>query len=674
MKTNIFTHEITESSSVFGRKHDISVAFGGDQPCTDGSTIYLPELASNQDMTEEQVRVTRGFVDHEAGHVRHTNFNVVKRANAEFRKTNNKLMPILVNALEDVRLERRVMEEYPGAKKNFTSMATAINKIYLDQYKEMMKTDPAAAQAKAGLKAWIGPFAITWAGRLDYGEDTSRECLETLPDPAFQEQCIEWAEEAARCKDTSAIVRLAKKIEPFLRDEEKDEPEGRDEPQGPVGEPCDDGEPGDTPEPQEPGDDDPKGDGEGEGEDEDDKPEVDGVPKGEGEDEGEDEGEGEGDGEGEDEGEDEDEKGQRRPDGDIETTPTRDETEVEVEPLDPDAAKGLETVLGQLTGSEGTYRPWTKGDKVHHRTDSPTKYCKHANVGADIMAQERWVDTYNRIVDECRGETSVMRRRLERTLLARQNRDWNPAQESGRLDSRRLGSVLTGNVHVFKTRTDMPDMDTAVSMLVDMSGSMFDSRIALAQQTAISLCQVMEKVGVAYELLGFNQLTTTPPSHKTKSHRFSRPKSLDHFIFKQFDESLRDARGPIGSMARLVYYVSRRQSGINNVDGEAVNWAWLRLLARREQRRILIVLSDGQPAFFCRYVRGPQGHLVETIETIRQHGGVELVGIGIQSDAVRHYYPRYVIVNNLSDLAGEAIDQLGQLLLNNDRYSSRVAV
>ena len=669
MKTNIFTHEITESSSVFGRKHDISVAFGGDQPCTDGSTIYLPELASNQDMTDEQVRVTRGFVDHEAGHVRHTNFNVVKRANAEFRKTNNKLMPILVNALEDVRLERRVMEEYPGAQKNFTSMATAINKIYLDQYNEMMKTDPAMAQAKAGQKSWIGPFAVTWAGRLDYGEDTSRECLETLPDPAFQAQCIEWAEEAARCKDTSAIVRLAKKIEPHLKDKTKDE----DDHEGPVGRPCDDGEyePGRN---DEPGDDEGQDDEPGDDEGQDDEP-GDDDPKGDGDDD--DEGEDDGKGEGKGEGEGEDEGGQHRPDGDVETTPTRDETEVDVAPLDPDAAKGLETVLGQLTGSQNTYRPWTKGDKVHHRTDSPTKYCKNANVGAEIMGQEHWVDEYNGIVHVCRGETSVMRRRLERTLLARQNRDWNPAQESGRLDSRRLGSVLTGNVHVFKTRTDMPDMDTAVSMLVDMSGSMFSGtpkRIDLAQQTAIALCQVMEKVGVAYELLGFNQLTAVPPSHREKGRRFSRPKSIDHFIFKQFDESLRDARGPIGSMARLVYHVDRRQGTVNNVDGEAVNWAWLRLLARREQRRILIVLSDGQPAFYCRYARGPQGHLIETIETIHQHGGVELVGIGIQSDAVRHFYPRFVVVNNLSDLAGEAIDQLGQLLLNNDRYSSRVAI
>ena len=127
MKTQIFTHELSESSSVFGRKHDINVVFGGNQPMTDGSTIYLPALAQNEEINDEQVRVTRGFIDHEAGHVRHTNFDVVKRVNREARAAGNKLMPILLNALEDVRLERRVMEEYPGAQKNFKSMAAAIN-------------------------------------------------------------------------------------------------------------------------------------------------------------------------------------------------------------------------------------------------------------------------------------------------------------------------------------------------------------------------------------------------------------------------------------------------------------------------------------------------------------------------------------------------------------------
>ena len=210
-------------------------------------------------------------------------------------------------------------------------------------------------------------------------------------------------------------------------------------------------------------------------------------------------------------------------------------------------------------------------------------------------------------------------------------------------------------------------------MLVDMSASMFPTRIVLAQQTAVSLCQVMEKVGVSYELLGFNTMTKAPREHKTSDVSYSRTDPTDHYIFKGFDESLRDARGSIGSMAKLAYKVKDARI-MHNVDGEALSWAWLRLLRRQEKRRILIVLSDGQPVFVCNYVRGPQGHLIETIETVQQHGGVELVGIGIQSDAVKYYYPRYVVVNDLSDLAGEAIDQLGQILLNNDRYTSRVAV
>ena len=650
MKTNIFTHELTESSSVFGRKHDIAVVFSGDQPATDGSTIYLPALGQNEDMTEEQVRVTRGFVDHEAGHVRHTSFGVVRRVNSDARKAGNKLMPILVNALEDVRLERRVMEEYPGALKNFRSMAAAINQVYLDQYEMGMNLDEESMRKRVKNKAWIGPFAITWAGRLDYGEDSSRGCLETLSDPAFQEQCIEWAEAAAACKNTSQIAKLAKEIEPFLREPGEEEPQG-EEPQDGL-EPGDDGEPGEP----------------GEGEE-----------KGEGEEEGEGEDEDKGTGTGHD-----DSDTYTNEDGEYEETGTTTETkgggvgasrskeafvvdpEKEIEPLDPDAGQATGKVLKDLTSTYGSYRPYTLNDKVHTRHDDYKKHDKNGafGLGAHYLNAPHGPKEYQDTLDSMRSETAVMRRRLERTLLAQQNRDWNPAQETGRLDSRRLGSVLTGNVHVFKTRTDVPDMDTAVTILCDLSGSMAGTRAELTQQMVISLALIMERVNVSFEVLGFNS-RTGQVTRKRRHRGATRTEPIDYYVFKSYDENIWQAKGALGFMKRC--------AGGMNCDGEAVLWAYHRLAKRLEKRRILMVLSDGQPAATLNGASA-NWHLREVVKFVAEKKDVEFLGIGIQSSAVKRYYPRYVVVNNLNDLAGEAIDQLGQLLLGNDRYTSRVAV
>ncbi len=112
MKGHLFSHEIGKTSSVFGRKHDINVVFQGDGAATDGSTIILPTLDHNADVSDQQQDIMRGYVDHESGHVRHTDFDALKKFAVECG--GNKLLRSVHNALEDVWLERRVIDEYPA--------------------------------------------------------------------------------------------------------------------------------------------------------------------------------------------------------------------------------------------------------------------------------------------------------------------------------------------------------------------------------------------------------------------------------------------------------------------------------------------------------------------------------------------------------------------------------
>ena len=159
MKANIFTNELAKTSSVFGRKKSVDVVFDGDGAATNGTTIKLPAIDLNADVTDEQAAIMRGYVDHEAGHVRHTDFDVLKRN--KHKLEGNKLLHSCANALEDVWLESKVREEYPGSEYNLRATSEAVNKEFIAS---VPKDD-----ARLGDPVFIGPVSITWAGREGYG-------------------------------------------------------------------------------------------------------------------------------------------------------------------------------------------------------------------------------------------------------------------------------------------------------------------------------------------------------------------------------------------------------------------------------------------------------------------------------------------------------------------------
>jgi len=118
MKSSTFQHELIQTSSVFGRKSDVDVVFTGDQACTDGKKIILPAIDIASDINQETAMVMRGYVDHEAAHVRETTMSTIRRANNQAEKDGDKLLPTLLNCVEDIRIERNVIKQYPGALKN----------------------------------------------------------------------------------------------------------------------------------------------------------------------------------------------------------------------------------------------------------------------------------------------------------------------------------------------------------------------------------------------------------------------------------------------------------------------------------------------------------------------------------------------------------------------------
>jgi cobaltochelatase CobT len=255
--------------------------------------------------------------------------------------------------------------------------------------------------------------------------------------------------------------------------------------------------------------------------------------------------------------------------------------------------------------------------------------------------------------------------RLQRRLMAQQARSWDFDQEEGLLDAARLARVVVSPGHSlsYKIERDTDFKDTVVSLLIDNSGSMRGRPIAIAAICGDILARTLERCGVSTEILGFTTRGWKGGQSREAWLSAGRPPSpgrlndLRHIVYKRADEPYRHSRRNLGLMMR---------EGLlkENIDGEALLWAHNRLIARPEERRILMVISDGAPvddstasANGGSYL---ERHLRQVIDWIEKRSTVELIAIGIGHDVTR-YYSRAVTIMDADQLAGAMVEQLAQL-------------
>ncbi|MEQ1812178.1 MAG: cobaltochelatase subunit CobT [Terricaulis sp.] len=255
--------------------------------------------------------------------------------------------------------------------------------------------------------------------------------------------------------------------------------------------------------------------------------------------------------------------------------------------------------------------------------------------------------------------------RLQRRLMAKQNRAWTFDLEEGLLDTSRLTRVITDPMAAlsFKQEEDMPFKDTVVSLLLDNSGSMRGRPIMVAALCADILARTLERCGVKVEILGFTTIAWKGGSSKDAWLKADRPpqpgrlNDLRHVVYKGADSPWRRARRNLGLMMR---------EGLlkENIDGEALLWAHGRLLERPEQRRILMVISDGAPVDDSTLSANPgnylERHLRNVIHWIETRSPVELIAIGIGHDVTR-YYKRAVTITDAEQLGGVMTEKLAEL-------------
>jgi cobaltochelatase CobT len=301
------------------------------------------------------------------------------------------------------------------------------------------------------------------------------------------------------------------------------------------------------------------------------------------------------------------------------------------------------------------YKPWTtQFDEVI----AATELC-------DAEELTRLRSYLDQQLVHLQGAVTKLANRLQRRLMAQQNRSWDFDQEEGLLDAARLARVVVNPTQSlsYKIERETEFRDTVVTLLIDNSGSMRGRPISIAAISADILARTLERCGVKTEILGFTTRAWKGGQSRETWLAAGRPpqpgrlNDIRHIVYKKADEPWRRAKTSLGLMMR---------EGLlkENIDGEALLWAHSRLIARPEERKIMMVISDGAPVDDSTLSVNSgsylERHLRQVIGWIEGRSPVELVAIGIGHDVTR-YYARAVTIMDAEQLGGTIIEQLAAL-------------
>ena len=343
-----------------------------------------------------------------------------------------------------------------------------------------------------------------------------------------------------------------------------------------------------------------------------------------------------------------------------------------------DAAAGeqdMEADMASGTGAEeagAPAQPWRPDND--RRNDQNLAYRPFTTdfdevVGAESLCDPDELTRLRLLLDQqlqhLQGVISRLANRLQRRLMAKQTRAWQFDLEEGILDSARLSRVVVNPILPlsFKLEKQTDFRDTVVGLLIDNSGSMRGRPITIAAMSADILARTLERCAVKVEILGFTTRAWKGGQSRErwiaagKTANPGRLNDLRHIVYKAADAPWRRARKNLGLMLR---------EGLlkENIDGEALLWAHNRLIARSEQRRILMVISDGAPVddstLSVNSGNYLERHLRQVIEWIETQSPVELIAIGIGHDVTR-YYRRAVTIVDAEQLGGMMTEKLAEL-------------
>ena len=264
--------------------------------------------------------------------------------------------------------------------------------------------------------------------------------------------------------------------------------------------------------------------------------------------------------------------------------------------------------------------------------------------------------------EETRQMTSKMQKDIERMMASQSHVIRTPGHKSGKLHAPSLFRVTQGDPRVFSQKQEHTSKDTAVSVVIDNSGSMGGAKMALAMTAGYALCSTLDRVKIANEVIGFttggwygmpeSMRKAMADDAKKARIAWDRTTPLVLPIYKTFDERLTAT-----VKARFAFMKNAQAGLVGNVDGESLEYCAERLIKRTEKRKVMLVLSDGQPA--GSHKSGP--HLTHVVEQLGKMG-IECIGIGIMDSSVQRFYPKYTVLKRAQDLPTQVMTEIKKIL------------
>lgn len=591
--------------------------------------VNLPYVPDNAD--ESLVDAIQGFLDHEVAHILFSDFKATS-------KIRDKKLHAIVNVLEDARIEKAMANKYRGCGINLRNTGEFfLENLIQPDYEKLVEKGASQEEFVGQL---ISPLLRGMSGQEQHKE-YMKDKLVHVQD--FYDKIKDLAPKMEALESTDDVIDMAKTIIKRIKEETPPEPDNDDD-----------------------SDDESESGGEGEGEDEGESSSLGGA----GEDESEGEGEGSADGDKSDEeGKDKDKgkgkgkggegegRGEKGEGGkpDLESKVSNLDPVSALDEIDKNKANNFDSALSRKMGEQAALA--AKGARYLVYSQDSDKI-EMLPVGSDFRPE-----MVKRMTEKVDSMVGPMAKDLERAMIARSKAVWEGGLRKGKLNASALSRLRTGDDRVFRQRHESTTNDVAVSLVVDASGSMYGSKIHTAAMSAYALSSVLDRLKIAHEVICF---TTggTPDEHKIREQEkkygveYSRYESLYMPVVKGFQERI------MTETKKRFAWLPNASFLANNVDGECVDIAFNRLRQRKEKGKIMIVLSDG-----CPCARGSSSiqsrHLKETVKKIEK-SGTKVIGIGIQSDAVRTYYSKNIVVQNVEELPKGVIRELRTMLLANN--------
>ena len=599
---------------------DTNVVFAGDQACTDGSRVVLPQCEDDKMMTHRQVNVGRGYANHESLHKLLTDFDEGQKWLRKMYETKRGFTAHMGQAIEDVRIENGGKSLYPGMAKSIDKTAEQVCK----EFKVVADKDPSICK-----DPWkVLPVAVTWIGRmkLGYPSPTIKQAFDQLA-PDIQRRAsliadvvigmptgvkgVGQVDQPTAWNGSRQGMALAEKVANELAQ--------------------------DVPPPQEQPMENPNGNKSGDGS---------GSPS---------------------------ETSRRKSKGSSGAKDSEEETSSGLKEVENTTSRSHGASEGSeenvLQGEPQSFNP-NLDQVVEHfvpkRDNKRTKTLKGSFTTEDDKIEEpkqavREPDFYRGEYMNARNsmgsKLATMRRKLEKALITKTDTDYETSR-TGKLNIRgKASSLIMGGANVRRKKVEGDSIDTAVSLLVDCSGSMHGQPMVLAGHSAIALSECVSAGQIPYEVIGH---TTTSLKRKNsdlfydQGKRYERECGVYMPLFKPFDKNLNQCRHLMGFIPTA--------SDNSNADADALLYAGRRLLEREESNKILMLLADGYPAWRG---RGDQNQLTRDAVVRLQDQGVKCVGIGINCDSVKQFFENWVVVEDLNDLSKHVLDQVAKMILGN---------